>query len=634
MGVDKLLDLLGVDILSAPDDHIFEPPCDPVVALRCPAGQISGVEPAVRVNGRGCRLGHFVISLHDIIAARDKLADHFIRAVLSGLRIHDLAFHLGEGTAHRSDTDLERIRRAAHCAARGSLGLAVDNDDLRHVHFFDHIPHDRDGAGASRHDPGAHKAEICLLKIRMLEHGDEHGGDPVESRHMFVVDAGQRGFGRKIGDGQNGPAVGHGGRHCQHHTEAVEHRHLDHEPVRRGQIHAVPDTLAVVDNIVMREHHALGKSGRAGRILHVGDIVDIHRRRHAPHFLDGCAGRVLEGFLPGDGTGHPKAHRDHIAKERQAPRVQSLAGLLFGQFRTQLLHDLLIIGIPVAVDHHQCMGVGLPQQIFRLMDLVGGIHRHQHRADLGRRPEGQKPLGHIGRPDRHLGACTDAERNQDSREFVHIIPKLRIGAGVIERRVFDRDLVGELLHHGVEHLGEGLVDQRPLLPDVFSRVAVVPIEMLFIQPRVLKPSHHIDEMGEDDLHIRDLGHPVRIPFKRNKPVIVDGAQRVHELLQGKKSVPDELRHRRAVFLCEIMNVYMPHIGTEVGDGPLRILSRGHKGGIHVPERGETVVGKTVQKIPETLRVRVEAGCLHKDDDRSGPDHLEDTLDRVRAGIGV
>ena len=158
--------------------------------------------------------------------------------------------------------------------------------------------------------------------------------------------------------------------------------------------------------------------------------------------------------------------------------------------------------------------------------------------------------------------------------------------------------------------------------------------MLFIQPGVLKPSHHIDEMGEDDLHVRDLGHPVRIPFKRNKPVIVDGAQRVHELLQGKKSVPDELRHRRAVFLCEIMNVYMPHIGTEVGDGPLRILSRGHKGGIHVPERGETVVGKTVQKIPENLRVRVEAGCLHKDDDRSGPDHLEDTLDRVRAGIGV
>ena len=123
--------------------------------------------------------------------------------------------------------------------------------------------------------------------------------------------------------------------------------------------------------------------------------------------------------------------------------MQSLAGLLFGQFRTQLLHDLLIIGIPVAVDHHQCMGVGLPQQIFRLMDLVGGIHRHQHRADLGRRPEGQKPLGHIGRPDRHLGACTDAERNQYSREFVHIIPKLRIGAGVIERRIFDRDLVGE-----------------------------------------------------------------------------------------------------------------------------------------------------------------------------------------------
>ena len=111
---------------------------------------------------------------------------------LPGLRIHDLAFHLGEGTAHRSDTDLERIRRAAHCAARGSLGLAVDNDDLRHMHFLDDVPHDRDRARAAGHDTGPHVAEIRLREIFMREHRDEHRRHAVECRDMLIIDAGKR----------------------------------------------------------------------------------------------------------------------------------------------------------------------------------------------------------------------------------------------------------------------------------------------------------------------------------------------------------------------------------------------------------------------------------------------------------
>ena len=125
------------------------------------------------------------------------------------------------------------------------------------------------------------------------------------------------------------------------------------------------------------------------------------------------------------------------------------------------------------------MGIGLTKQIFGLVDLVRGIHGDQNSADLGGSPEGQKPLGHVGGPDGHLGTGFDAKRNKSPGKFVHVVAELAVGTGVVQRGVFDGQLVGEGFHHGIQYLGEGLVDQCALFPYIASYVAVAPVKMLF-----------------------------------------------------------------------------------------------------------------------------------------------------------
>ena len=60
--------------------------------------------------------------------------------------------------------------------------------------------------------------------------------------------------------------------------------------------------------------------------------------------------------------------------------MQVMALLDVLELRAQFVDDLAVIGIAVALDHHQRVGVGLAQQVFGLVDLIGGIHGHEHRA--------------------------------------------------------------------------------------------------------------------------------------------------------------------------------------------------------------------------------------------------------------
>ena len=444
------------------------------------------------------------------------------------------------------------------------------------------------------------------LQVRVAQHGDEHRGHAVEGGDVLVVDAGQGRLRAEIGQGQYRSAVGHGGGHGQHHAEAVEHGHLDHHAVGGGQVHAVADHLAVVDDVVVGQHHALGEAGGAGGVLHVAHVVHVHGGGHAADLLDGGAGGVLQRFLPGHGPGHPEAHGDHVAQEGQPAGVQRLAGFVACQLGAQLVHDLAVVGIPVALDHHQGVGVRLAQQVLRLMDLVGGVHRHQHRADLRGGPEGQKPLGHVGGPDGHLAAGPHAQGNQGAGELVHVVPKLAVGAGVVQRGEADGLLVGEVFHHRVQHLGEGLVDQGLLLPDVFAGVAVVPVQVLAVQPGALEAGHAAGEVGQQDLDVREAVDPVRVPLQGDEAVVVDRAQGVHQLAYGQAALAHQLGHVDIALPAEVVDVHMAHIGPQVGDGGLGVLAE-DAGGVHVPQRRQPVVSKAVQQIAQPGGVGVDAG---------------------------
>ena len=366
----------------------------------------------------------------------------------------------------------------------------------------------------------------------MGQHGDEHGGHAVEGRDVLVIDALEGGLRGEVRNGQNGAAVGHGSRHGEDHAEAVEHGHLDHHAVRRGQVHAVADGLAVVDDVVVGQHDAFREPGGTGGVLHVADVVDVDGGLHAMDLFEGSLVRIGQGLFEGQGAGHAEADGNDVSQEGQPFCVKGLARLVVFQFGTEFIHDLHIVGVPVAVDHDEGMGVRLAEEVLRFVDLIGGIHGDQDRTDFGSGPEGQEPGGYVGGPDGDFGTGPDPQGHEGSRELLDVVPELGIGAGVVEGREFDGQLVRELFDHSVEDFREGLVDEFFLLPDIVAGVSLVPLQVFFIVAGRPEAAHAALEVGQDDLDVVDAFDPCGIPLKGNEAVIVDGAQGVHQVLNG------------------------------------------------------------------------------------------------------
>ena len=75
MGMEEVLHLARVDVLTTANDGIFGPPLEAEVAVGVHDGEIAGVQPALGVDGGGrWRRRVVVIALHDQVAARTQLA--------------------------------------------------------------------------------------------------------------------------------------------------------------------------------------------------------------------------------------------------------------------------------------------------------------------------------------------------------------------------------------------------------------------------------------------------------------------------------------------------------------------------------------------------------------------------------
>ena len=119
----------------------------------------------------------------------------------------------------------------------------------------------------------------------------------------------------------------------------------------------------------------------------------------------------------------------------------------------------------------------------------------------------------------------NTQRNQRRRHPVHIIPELGIGTGVVQRGVLESILVGVTLGHFVQHLRESQVDGVEFLPGVGTGMGPVVIDRLASALFGRKPFHIADKMGQDDIFGGNLG----IPVHADKAVIVQRAQRIHEI---------------------------------------------------------------------------------------------------------
>ena len=141
MSIDKLLNLLGVDIFAAADDHILKSACDSEIALGSAACKVAGVKPAVLVDCACRSLRHFVIALHDVVAAGNELTGYIVWTFKSSIRVNDFTFDFRKRMSDRRNTILQGIIRAAHCAAGRGFRLTVNNGDFGHVHLIDNLTH-------------------------------------------------------------------------------------------------------------------------------------------------------------------------------------------------------------------------------------------------------------------------------------------------------------------------------------------------------------------------------------------------------------------------------------------------------------------------------------------------------------
>src|ERR1700688_1808851 len=92
MGVENILDLAGIDILAAADDHVLAPALNAAISVLVETPQIAGVKPAFGIDCRSRRFRIVEIVLHDGVSASADFADLSDRHNRAGFRTGDLDF--------------------------------------------------------------------------------------------------------------------------------------------------------------------------------------------------------------------------------------------------------------------------------------------------------------------------------------------------------------------------------------------------------------------------------------------------------------------------------------------------------------------------------------------------------------
>ena len=221
-------------------------------------------------------------------------------------------------------------------------------------------------------------------------------------------------------------AVCNGSGYAEHTAETVKQRNRNAQTVIVCKLHTVADGLAVVDDIVMCEHHAFRKSCRTRGILHIHNIVQrgtlfgelqfeitdvickfvkLREVEHAVHFF------VLE-----------------IDDVFQEGKVFALQFARCGKFqrRAEFVDHFDIIDFLRALGHNQCHRVGLLKQIIQFEIAVIGIDRDHDGADACGGKHCKYPFGIVGRPNCHMISFSDTDCVQAFGDFIDSVPKFAI----------------------------------------------------------------------------------------------------------------------------------------------------------------------------------------------------------------
>ncbi|MNF65788.1 hypothetical protein D3C84_475640 [compost metagenome] len=239
------------------------------------------------------------------------------------------------------------------------------------------------------------------------------------------------------------------------HAEAVIQRHRDHQAIGRRQAQAFANHVTVVENVVVTEGRALGKTGGARGVLDVHRLVEMQAfltlaqlfRRHAASQI-----RQLRPWQETAGRLHIQA--DHAAQLRQ-PLAEQFADGLLRQFRHQALHHGVIVRGLEGPGTHQPLAAGLLQHVFEFGTAIRRIDVDQDHADFRGGNLADAPLRTVRRPDAEAVPGLQPQRQQCPGVQVRSLGQLPPGVTQLLMAHHQRLPVRVLCNRVVERLANG-----------------------------------------------------------------------------------------------------------------------------------------------------------------------------------
>ncbi|MNZ73127.1 hypothetical protein D3C78_915290 [compost metagenome] len=434
MAGDGGLDLGGIDVLAAADDHVLQPVADVDEAILVHVAAVTGMHPAIAQRLGGCfRL--LPVAEHDVRPLHHDLAHGAARHLVvvgvddaylgaaGGLAggVHLAALLVLGGVVLGTESGGDR-RQLGHAVA---LAEACTGEGLAGA-VEQHLG---DGRGAVADDADARQIVLrrqLRIVVTPVQHHLDHG-----RRQQDLVDpfAGN-GFEHALrGEGRQHDMSAAADEQCSHRRKVrqVEHRHRVQEDAVVGEATTSQRRRRGKEQVVVAEHHALGEAGGAAG-------VEDPQQRIA------TAAGVLHGSGRGDqrlvghhaGRAFAVAGIDHLADRlrlRSDPGAKVLESVVDDQYDGfRIIHG---------VDDFR----RAPADVDRIDHRVRPRHR-QVVLDAARRVDGQHG---------HTLATGDTHALQRAGESRHAVAEL--GVGHVVAVAANGDGVGALLQLTVQPLG-------------------------------------------------------------------------------------------------------------------------------------------------------------------------------------
>ena len=344
---------------------------------------------------------------------------------------------------------------------RRRLGHAIGDGHFAHVHLVVDALHHLDRAGRARHDAGAQRFQVEARKLGMIEFGDEHRRHAVERGAFFLFDRLQRRQRIKTFAGiDHGRAERDGSEIAHHHAKAVIERHGNADAVLFRQPHRAADEIAVVEDVVMRQRHALGRARGAAGELDIHRIVELQRRSQFGKLLAVPRAAHFCHVLEGEGARtFGAADLDHRAQLRQ-PRCLQFARLRCGKLRQQRVQHLHVVGGLERGCGNDRRAADFCECEFKLAQAVRRIDGNENEPGLGGGELRQRPFRPIERPHPDPRAALEAEREKARRQRVDARGELFPGPAHVMAWRNQRLAIAPARGGLIEAAADGVAEQR------------------------------------------------------------------------------------------------------------------------------------------------------------------------------